>query len=549
MAFGIPRTQAPRGSDVGDFVLTEAEDEVAAAMAQDAAAHDFETATYLISSTYTGVLPSEYRARFGIFFTPPALVNRLLDLVEGTGIEWSKARVLDPACGGGAFLAPVAERIIRSSKAEHLEAISDRVAKQLRGYEIDSYLGWLSTQFLRFQLVRYGLPRKFSSSVCSGDALDHTNEANTYDLVIGNPPYGRTTLSPVHREVFARSLYGHANLYGVFTDLAVRLTRSNGVIAFVTPASFLSGEYFKNLRYLLAAQAPPIAIDFVSDRSGVFAGVLQETVMIVLKKQPRQKASVVVSHATPSGLESPLEIRGAGPHRIPDGPGPWILPRAPKLRQVAERAAECQFTLKDLGVSVSTGPLVWNRHKDQLKSDAHPGTLPLIWSECVLPGRFVFRALKKNHAPFFELRPRQSHLVTRESCVLVQRTTATEQRRRLIAAVLPGTFVADHGGVVVENHPNIVRGGSPLFPLDLEAVAVFLNSNVADALLRCISGSVAISAFEIEQMPIPTRGILTDISDAIRAGRSRDDFDALIAETYGVEFQVDDLRDVIRGSH
>ena len=41
------------------------------------------------------------------------------------------------------------------------------------------------------------------------------------------------------RRRYRRSLYGHANQYGVFTDLALRWTVPGGVIAYVTPTSFL----------------------------------------------------------------------------------------------------------------------------------------------------------------------------------------------------------------------------------------------------------------------------------------------------------------------
>ena len=45
---------------------------------------------------------------------PPALCERLLELATEAGADWSTARVLDPACGGGAFLSPVARRMVAS---------------------------------------------------------------------------------------------------------------------------------------------------------------------------------------------------------------------------------------------------------------------------------------------------------------------------------------------------------------------------------------------------------------------------------------------------
>jgi adenine-specific DNA-methyltransferase len=68
-------------------------------------------------------------------------------------------------------------------------------------------------------------------------------------------------------------------MYGLFTDMALRHTKPGGVIAYVTPTSFLAGEYFKNLRALLGRDAPPATIDFISARKGVFDDVLQETLL------------------------------------------------------------------------------------------------------------------------------------------------------------------------------------------------------------------------------------------------------------------------------
>ena len=75
---------------------------------------DPEEAVHAIGLTYTGMLPPAYRASRGIFYTPPQLTARLLDQATATGIDWTTCRVLDPACGGGAFLAPVARRILEA---------------------------------------------------------------------------------------------------------------------------------------------------------------------------------------------------------------------------------------------------------------------------------------------------------------------------------------------------------------------------------------------------------------------------------------------------
>jgi hypothetical protein len=70
-----------------------------------------EDAGYLIGSIYTVMLPTALRSQLGAYYTPPPLVTRLLDLAEQAGFDFTHGTVINPAWGGGAFLAPVALRM------------------------------------------------------------------------------------------------------------------------------------------------------------------------------------------------------------------------------------------------------------------------------------------------------------------------------------------------------------------------------------------------------------------------------------------------------
>lgn len=161
-------------------------------------------------------------------------------------------------------------------------------------------------------------------TVC--DSLRSRVLSEHFDLVIGNPPYGRTPLEPAVRALYQRSLYGHANLYGLFTDLALRQANPGGIIAYVTPTSFLAGEYFKKLRVLLACEAPPATIDFVAARKGVFEDVLQETLLATYRRGA-PSSRVAVHEIVPSDGER-LNIKSTGTVELPSDPSqPWLLPR------------------------------------------------------------------------------------------------------------------------------------------------------------------------------------------------------------------------------
>lgn len=495
--------------------------ELAAMLGRTAANLQPLQACYQISATYTALLPTSLRSEWGAYYTPPALTERLLDMAGEAGIDWTTARVLDPACGGGAFLLPVALRMRQAMPELSSAAFIAHLATHLRGFEIDPFAAWLTQIWLEttFAPETTDAGISFPAIVTVGDSLDQTPSAkNGYDLVIGNPPYGRVKLTAAQRSCYARSLYGHANLYGVFTDLALRWTRPGGVVAYVTPTSFLAGEYFKALRGLLAKEAPPVAIDFVSARRGVFEDVLQEAALSTYKRGGRSRQAVV--HFLDIADSDSFAVTHAGKFKLPkDATDPWLAPREPGQQHLIEQLAGMPTRLADWGYKISTGPLVWNRFKDQLRPKAGKGHFPLIWAEAVsADGRFTFKADKRNHQPFFKAAPIDDWLKVTQPCVLVQRTTAKEQARRLIAAELPKDLITQYGAVIVENHLNMVRplNGSP--KVSPAAVAAVLNSHSADRAFRCISGSVAVSAFEMEALPLPSVDQMRSIERLLKAG-------------------------------
>ncbi len=509
---------------------------LARAIGRAAAEADPVTAGYFIGTTYAAVLPPETRASFGVYYTPPAVAARLLDQATAAGLDWNNCTVLDPACGGGAFLAPVAQRIVKQLSHLEPEALLDAVASRVRGFEIDPVAAWMSQVFLEATVLPTcrAAKRRLPVVVSVRDTLASDAGNGQYDLVIGNPPYGRVTLSTEARRRYSGSLYGHANLYGVFTDIAQRWVCPGGLVAYVTPTSFLAGEYFKNLRRLLGEAAPPVALDFIANRKGVFDDVLQEALLATYRRG-QGPGEVPVSVLTPAD-EVTAHVATVGTFTLPDAAGdPWLVPRSSGQAALIRRMRAMPHRLFDWGYSVSTGPLVWNRHKSQLRRETGDDCLPIIWSESIsADGRFRLRSMKQNHKPYVKLRGGDDWLVSKDPCVLLQRTTAKEQTRRLVAAVLPASLFETWPGVVVENHLNMVRPRRDPALVDAEVLAAFLNSRVVDEAFRCLSGSVAVSAYELEALPMPGPGELGPLIRAVKRNAGRDLIDAICMRLYGI---------------
>ena len=521
-------------ADIGVSSVPAEAEEQAESIGRAAARLDVLEASYMIGVLYTGMMPARFRAQLGAYYTPPALCERLLDMATEAGVDWRSARVLDPASGGGAFLAPVARRMAESHKESCPKIALKNIQRRLNGFERDPFAAWMSQVFLDVTLgdLCSEAGARLHSVVHVCDSLEQMPVGEGFELVVGNPPYGRITLSPELRGKFRRSLFGHANLYGLFTDLALRFTRAGGVIAYVTPTSFLAGEYFKALRGLLGREAPPVSIDFIGERKGVFANVLQEVLLATYQRGIDPGVGRV--HYISGGPDSSIKVTTAGAFNLPENPDqPWLMPRTEAQNAMVSQAGNLPYRLADYGYKVSTGPLVWNRHKPSLRDRPGKGRYPLVWAESVRSeGVFEFRAEKRNHKPYFEPKTNEFWLVTDFPCVLLQRTTAKEQRRRLIAAELPAAFIEKHGAVVIENHVNMIKplNGAPR--VAPAALAVLLNSNVVDQVFRCINGSVAVSAYELGALPLPPPGDIKKIERLMKKRATRETLERAVEHLY-----------------
>jgi adenine-specific DNA-methyltransferase len=416
--------------------------------------------------------------------------------------------------------------------------------QHLVGIELDPFAAWMTRVFLRLQTrtISRLAGRFLEIPILERDALeeviDARSELGRFDLVVGNPPYGRVSLHPERRRAFGRSLYGHANVYGLFLDAALHWRKPSGLIAFVTPTSFLGGKYFSRLRNLLLEEAPPLVIDVLEARTGVFDLVQQETCLAIFGPNPSR--STVVHHLRIADRR--VRASRAGTFELSTAAGsPWLLPRTARQATLAERAFRMRTRLHHLGYRAATGPLVWNRHKEQLRTHEGADTFPLIWAEAVRPNRFAFEYRSRAHSPFFALREDQEHLLDCGPCVLVQRTTAKEQKRRLVACAVPPELFERWGQRVIENHVNVLRaiGAKHVAPAVLAAV---LNTETVDQVFRCLSGTVAVSATELHALPLPPRSVFSKVACILRAGNGRlfetdtaTAIEEVVAEAYGVE--------------
>ncbi len=177
---------------------------------------------------YGGYVTGATRHQLGQWFTPAPVV----DLTLALSLEQNarRSRVLDPACGDGAFLHRLAQRKSRA----------------LMGIELDP------------QTARAARARVPGADIRTADFFATSLERN-FDAVVGNPPYVRTERLPAavkdsvqrclvadHPDLPAEDLLRlsrRGDLAAAFILRALALVKPLGRVGFVVSGALLDAEY------------------------------------------------------------------------------------------------------------------------------------------------------------------------------------------------------------------------------------------------------------------------------------------------------------------
>lgn len=158
----------------------------------------------LISSIYEDFVPSDD----GVFYTPFYLVDFILDdFSDGAFDETSK--ILDPACGSGVFLVSAFEKLLQNIQPKDGKIEPERLLRiaeeNIVGVDRNPEAVQITAFSLSLKILEYlddgdgvgdiRLPNFIGESIFHSDFFDSEPPFNedSYDLIVGNPPWIRET--------------------------------------------------------------------------------------------------------------------------------------------------------------------------------------------------------------------------------------------------------------------------------------------------------------------------------------------------------------------
>ncbi len=441
------------------------------------------------------------KAALGQFMTPKSTAAFMASLFPTP--KGKVCRLLDAGAGIGSLTSAFLDRWGKSFDA--IEATA---------FELDDVV----REHLAETMATYADRLGITTHIEGGDFIEHAvnqlqfGQSPSFTHAILNPPYKKINSASNYRLLLRQVDIETVNLYTAFVALAVAMMDKGGQVVAIIPRSFCNGPYYRPFRDFILSRAAISHLHLFESRNTAFKDdqVLQENIIIRLAcGQPQ--GMVTVSTSTDDTF-SDLTTHEHPFDRIvfPSDPERFIhVPTSPELT-ACEASLAVQCSLEDIGVKVSTGPVVDFRLKDHLRAMPDKDTVPLLY-----PGHFTGGAThwpipdaKKPNAIALNDETKRWLYPTGFYCI-VRRFSSKEERRRIVASVIDPADFSGAELLGLENHLNVFHEGRRGMPKALaHGLALFLNSTAVDAHFRRFSGHTQVNATDLKLMKYPSRKTL-----------------------------------------
>jgi adenine-specific DNA-methyltransferase len=442
--------------------------------------------------------PRERKAQLGQFMTPSSVAEFMASLFEIP--NQGAIRLLDAGAGQGALTTAFIERAKGTSRiAATAFEFDDEILPNLRA----SLATFRWNANVECELIEGDFIEEAANRICLGKGARYTH-------AILNPPYKKIGNESRHRALLRAAGLETVNLYTGFVGLALELLEPGGELVAIIPRSFCNGPYYQPFRRFVMRRAAIKHIHLFDARNKAFKddGVLQENIVIKLLRGAEQGA-VTVSTSTDDSFANYAEKQHVFARIVfPDDSDAFIRIPTGDDEQLLERAS-FGHNLSDLGLTVSTGPVVDFRLKDDLRANSERDTVPLLY-----PGHFGASGLQWPKPGFKKPNAIRDTLATRKWLypngfyAVVRRFSAKEERRRIVANVIdPARLPAAMIGI--ENHLNVFHSKrQPISENLAHGLAAYLNATAVDTYFRRFNGHTQVNATDLRAMRYPNRDAL-----------------------------------------
>ncbi len=445
------------------------------------------------------LIVAEKKSEFGQFMTPSdiaAFMARMFQETTGKDIC-----LLDAGAGIGSLTAAFVEQAAKG------------IPRSLRcvAWEIDPVM----REHLSETLIECeDACERFSAEVWGEDFIlaacksiwSGTTPKFTHAIL--NPPYRKIKSDSQHRKALRSVGIETSNLYAAFVALALLMLEDGGELVAITPRSFCSGTYFKPFRRRLLEQAAIRQVHVFGARNRLFKGdnVLQENIIFHLVKKSAQE-DVILSTSSDASFSDLRDRRVPFNEILLDDDKDQIihLPTEEHLADQDEMVARYTHSLEDIGISVSTGPVVDFRLKSHLRQAVEMNCVPLVYCLHFADGYIAHPKPNRKANAIVVNEDTSKWLMPTGHYVCVRRLSSKEEKRRITPALFdPARVNCEQVGF--DNHMNVFHERKKGLPEHLaKGLAVYLASSFADRCFRRFNGHTQVNAGDLRALRYPDR--------------------------------------------
>lgn len=472
-------------------------------------AHNIEIVNYVLPDLQQTV-DFQRKSELGQFMTPSQIAHFMASLFDRSKFE--DIHLLDPGAGLGALSTAFLDACFLDDKMHRVELVA---------YEIDPFLKDRLEQHLEKHCdTAANLNCLFLFHVLEKDFIEEavnlilSKNFKKFTHAILNPPYKKINSQSRHRHLLHSIGIETVNLYTAFLALTVHLVEDGGEIVAIIPRSFCSGSYYRSFREWLLKNTSIKQIHLFNARDKAFKedGVLQENVIVHLVKGAVQGA-VLLSFSNDDSFSDCYSYQCPFEYILKNDDEEFFIriPSESDLSGLAE-SNSIKYLLTEIGIEVSTGPVVDFRLKEFLRAQPASDTVPLLY-----PCHF-----ENNNIcwPKDNIKKPNAIKVTAETekwlwpngfYVVVRRVSSKEEKRRIVASVVNPSFF-NSSKIAFENHLNVFHFGKNTLDKDLAyGLAAFLNSSLIDRSFRSFNGHTQVNATDLRSLKYPDREMLVEM--------------------------------------
>jgi adenine-specific DNA-methyltransferase len=449
------------------------------------------------------------KSQLGQFFTPARTAQFMANLFTSKDIL--DCRLLDAGAGIGSLSSAFLERCIAA------ELSFKKI--EVTAFELDNFI----REELNNSLSSYKNRLPIAYEILGDDFIEQAVNRIQFDFGNGfthailNPPYKKISSNSRHRLLLREVGIETVNLYSAFVALALSMMELGGEIVTIIPRSFCNGPYYRPFRDFILERTAIRHIHLFDSRNKAFKDddVLQENVILLLERGGQQ-ADVTVTTSTDDQFADFITNKYPFNRIVfPDDSERFIhVPTSPELN-IIELSTAIHCSLDDIGIKVSTGPVVDFRMKKHLREIPESGTVPLLYPAHFSGNNIEWPKLgiKKPNALQCNAETEKWLYPNGFYCV-VRRFSSKEEKRRIVASVVqPHTF-GDAEMLGIENHLNVYHENKHGLPEALaRGLATYLNTTGVDENFRRSSGHTQVNATDLKMMKYPSRQALIALGE------------------------------------